>query len=466
MIRASTAKTQPQKSRQLYDYTQGSIGWAITRLSVPMCVEQVIRNLDGLLEIYWIGQLGPEYLAATSLGFMIIMFLRSIGFGIRIAGQALVAQRIGAVDGEGAATVAGQTIFFMLVYVVVFSVGGYMMTPYLMELMTEDPEIIRLGTIYMRAGFTAFIGIEAMFVMANILRGAGEPAYTLYSMMAGACVSIGAVPLFIFGGGPVPAMGIAGGFFGMGIGRMTGGLVMIAFIAAGRSRIKLRPGHLLPHRELLLRLVSLAWPVSMQNLLERGANVILLRLLSPFGANALAAWAVGNRITLVSRMPGFGLQSAVRTLVGQNMGAERPERAIRTVRVSLTVLAAIMGVVTLLLSYFAGRIVVQFGMTGEAAEVGAMALQILSVGLLMESLRRVAAGAFQGAARSKPPMVVEGAVRWGVQIPAAFLMAYPFGVGAASIWLAIAGSQILSGVALIVWFFSWTSGGGMEARKR
>ena len=86
-------KTQ-EKIRNRYDYTKGSIGWGVTRLSVPMCVEQVIRNIDGILEIYWIGSLGPEFLAATSLGFMTILFLRSFGFGIRIAGQALVAQRI------------------------------------------------------------------------------------------------------------------------------------------------------------------------------------------------------------------------------------------------------------------------------------------------------------------------------------------------------------------------------------
>ena len=89
-----------------------------------------------------------------------------------------------------------------------------------------------------------------------------------------------------------------------------------------------------------------------------------------------------------------------------------------------------------------------------------------SAGILMESVRRVVAGAFHGAARSKPPMVVEGVVRWGVQLPAAFLMAYPLGVGAASIWLAIAGSQVISGAALVIWFFAWTSGGGFGVRER
>ncbi len=459
-------KTQTDRKRHLYDYTKGSIGWGITRLSVPMCVEQIIRNIDGILEIYWIGQLGPEYLAATSLGFMVILFLRSVGFGIRIAGQALVAQRIGAGDWEGASIVAGQTIFLMLVYVSAFVVGGYFLAPAIMGLLTSDPAILPLGIAYMRAGFMVFLGIEAMFVMANILRGAGEPGTTLIAMIVGACFSIAAVPLLIFGGGPVPALGIAGGFLGLGTGRFAGFVVMLSIVLSGRSRIRLRPGDIRPRREVISRIAALAWPVSVQNLLERGANVILLRMLSPFGSSALAAWAVGNRIALVARMPSFGLQGSVRTLVGQNIGAQLPGRAIRTVRVSMAALAVIMGVVTLFLSYFSVELVGLFSMKGEAARVGAMALRILSVGILVESVRRVTAGAFQGAARSKPPMLVEGVVRWGVQLPAAFLMVYPLGVGAASIWLAIAGGQIISGLALVIWFFAWTSGGGFGARGR
>ena len=466
MIRVSSVKTQAAKTRHRYDYTKGSIGWGITRLSVPMCVEQIVRNADGILEIFWIGQLGPEYLAATSLGFMVILFLRSIGFGIRISGQALVAQRIGAGDPEGASLVAGQTISLMFVYVGMFSVVGFFLAPVIMRLLTSDPVILPLGIAYMRAGFTVFFGIEAMFVMANILRGAGEPVTTLVSMIGGACISVVMVPTLIFGWGPVPALGIAGGFLGMGAGRFTGFLVMLAIVLSGRSRIRLRWENLVPRRDIIFRIAALAWPVSVQNLLERGANVLLLRMLSPFGAPALAAWAIGNRVTLVARMPSFGLQGSVRTLVGQNIGAQLPERAIRTARVSMVALAVIMGVVTLFLSYFAEELVGLFSMKGEAARMGAMAMRILSVGLLVESVRRVAAGAFQGAGQSKPPMMVEGVVRWGVQIPVAFLMAYPLGIGAASIWLAIAGSQIISGIALVIWFFKWTAGGVFGARTR
>lgn len=457
-------KKTREKIRNRYDYTKGSIGRGITRLSVPMCVEQVIRNIDGILEIYWIGSLGPEFLAATSLGFTTILFLRSFGFGIRIAGQALVAQRIGAEDGEGASAVAGQAILILLIYALAFTALGLFFSPYIMALMTSDPVILRLGTSYLRAGFAVFVVWEGMFVFSNILRGAGEPGYTLAAMIAGVCLSIAAVPLLIFGAGPVPAMGIAGGFLGMGVGRFTGWMVMMYVVATGRSRVKVRLRDLRPRPDIVRRLIALAWPVSVQNLLERGANLILLRMLSPFGASALAAWAVGNRVTLIARMPSFGLQGSVRTLVGQNMGAGQPERAVRTVKYALAALVVFMGAVSLGLFVFAPKIVAVFGMKGGAAGIGAVALRILSVGLVMESARRVVTGAFQGSGQTKPPMLIEGIVRWAVQIPAALLMTVPLGVGAAGIWLAISGSQVISGAAMLAWFWYWARGGGMASR--
>jgi len=456
-------KNAQEKTHNRYDYTKGSIGWGITRLSVPMCVEQVIRNIDGILEVYWIGRLGPEFLAATSLGFMVILFLRSFGFGVRIAGQALVAQRIGAKDSEGASAVAGQAIFILLSYALVFTLIGFVFSPYIMALMTSDPVILQLGTAYIRAGFAVFVVWEGMFAFSNILRGAGEPGYTLVAMIAGACLSVVAVPLLIFGAGPVPAIGIAGGFLGMGVGRLTSWMVMLYFVAAGRSRVKVRFRDLRPDPGIIWRLIGLAWPVSTQNLLERGANLILLRMLSPFGTFALAAWAVGNRVTLMARMPSFGLQGSVRTLVGQNMGAGFPGRAIRTVKLALGALIVFVGIVSLGLFFFAPEVVTVFGMKGKPVGVGAMALRILSVGLLMESARRVVAGAFQGSGQTKPPMLVEGIVRWAFQLPVAFLMIAPLGVGAASIWLAISGSQILSGMTMLIWFFLWARSGGLAS---
>ena len=170
-------------------------------------------------------------------------------------------------------------------------------------------------------------------MLSGILRGAGEPSYTLVAMIIGAGISIATVPLFIFGGGPVPPLGIAGGFLGLGSGRMAGMIVMAGVIATGRSRVKLGWRHFRPRPRVhipadkpgLARFSSESAGAWRQ--CHPLAVALHVRDISP-----LAAWTIGNRVTLIARMPSFGLQSSVRTLVGQNVGADMPERAIRSVR--------------------------------------------------------------------------------------------------------------------------------------
>ena len=440
-----------------YDYTKGSVSWAITRLSVPICGERILRNLDGIFEIYWLGRLGAEALAAASLGFITLLFIRSAPFGLRIAGQALVAQRVGAGDAEGASVMAGQTIFLVGVFSIIATFLGLWFAPLLMDLMTRDPELAALGVVYIRAGFAVLLAAEAMFVIGQILRGTGEPAITIAGVVASTALTLIFIPLLMFGFGPVPALGIAGSFLGVGVGRLGGFLTMLAFIVKGKSRLRLRWADLRPRGAEIYRVARLAWPAIVQNLLERSALLLMVRMLSPFGASALAAWSIGNRVTMIARMPSFGLQASVRTLVGQNLGAGKPERVTRTVWLSVAALGVLMTVVSVWLFAWAEEVVSFFGMEGNATAV--MALRILCAGLLMESVRRVMAGAFQGASRSKPPMMVEGVVRWGIQIPAAYLLSFWLAVGAGGVWWAVSGGQVLSGALLFVWFLRWSRSG-------
>jgi len=447
-----------------FDYTRGSLGWGLARLALPSCGEQIAWNLDAVVELYWVGRLGPEYLAAVALCFMVSFFLRAIPLGFRIAGGALVAQRIGAGDDRGAALAAGQSILLTLAYTGVFAVLGYLLSPWMIALMTTDPLVRELGTAYFRMSFVFFVFYDGIATLAHVLRGAGEPGYSLVGMVASAGVATIIMPFCVFGWGQVPGMGIAGAPFAVGIGRIVGTAIVMSFLFTGRSRLKLSLGDLRLDRPLSRRILVLGWPAAAQNLLERGSNLILVRILSLFGPVPVAAFGVTNRITNVSRMPAFGVQAALRTLVGQNLGAGQPARAVQAVRLSMWVTAFFMGTTALGLFHFAPQVVLFFGLTGEGAEVGALCLRILTVGLLFESARRVLAGAFHGAANTKPPMIVEGLVRWGVEIPIGYLAAVVLGLGAAGVWWSITGGQILAGAALFGWFFWWSAREGLRTQ--
>ncbi len=446
-----------------YDYTKGSIGLGLFRLAVPSCLEPIAWNADTLVEIFWVGRLGPEYLAAVSLSFMIIFFFRAVGFGIRIAGSALVAQRVGAGVPERASHAAGQTFLLAGVYYVAISVAGYASSAHLLGLLTSDADVLRVGVGYLQASFLTIAFVDGIFTVSHQLKAAGEPGKSLIGLGVSTLTSIALIPLLIFGWGPFPELGLPGSAYGVGAGRVVGVLLVMWILTSGRSRLLVGWSHLRPHRETLRRIVVLGWPAAAQNMLERGAFLVLLKILALFGPVVLAAWAIGNRLGTFSRLPGFGIQSAVRTMVGQNVGANQPERALRSVHLGMAGLFVMMCGVTFVLYFYAREIVLIFGMRGEGVDVGVGCVRILTIGTLFEAMRRMLAGAFQGAANTKPPMIVEAFVRWGFQIPLAYFAALPLGLGANGVWGAMTVSHFVGGTCLLAWFFAWSRRRGIAS---
>ena len=299
------------------------------------------------------------------------------------------------------------------------------------------------------------IAIEAMFVFGSVFRGTGEPGILVVSMIVGTIVSVIAMPLFMFGFGSFEGIGIAGSFFGLGLGRLVGFLIMLFYLLKGWSQVFFKIRFFRPNLGIISSILSIAWPATVQNLLERGSYLLLLRILTPFGADALAAWGVGNRVTMIARLPCFGLQGSTRTLVGQNLGASKPNRAVRTVQYTLTILVGIMGFLSVAQFLFSRDISIFFGLVGSSTSVASFALRVFSFGLIMESIRRVMAGAFQGAGNSKPPMLTQIIISWILMLPTAFYLSNSAGLREEGVWFAMLLAQCTGGCILFLWFFSW-----------
>ncbi|MBT3351311.1 MAG: MATE family efflux transporter [Nitrospinaceae bacterium] len=447
---------QVSATKVRYDYTKGSIRRGLSRLAVPVFFELTAWNIDVVIELYWVGRLGANALAAMSLGFIFVAASRSLGMGIRTAGQALVAQRVGAGDLEGASLTAGQVIILHTLCFTLITIAGLVSAPYLMAALSSDTEIIRLGTIYLRASFIVVMFIDGIFTLASIFRGAGEPGYSLMGMIVNTIAVFISIPLLVYGAGPLPALGLAGTPLGLGAGRLTGALLMLFFLFTGKSRIHLKPNHLLPRYDLLSRIINLGWPICGQNLFERTANIVLIKIISPFGALALAAWGVGSRVSQMGRMPGFALQGAVRTMVGQNIGARHPDRARAAAWYTISIVFSILLLTTSVVFIWAEEVIHFFGLKGDAAPAGVICFRILCLGTLFEGTRRVLAGIFEGASQTKPPMFVEAIARWAVMLPIAYAASTLFGMAELGIWWAVSISHILGGLALFTWFvFGW-----------
>jgi len=440
-----------------YNFTKGRVSRGIFRIAIPSCLENVCWNLDALVEVYWIGRLGgPEYLAAVSLAFMIIFFLRAIGFGFRTAGSALVSQKIGSGDTLGAKFAAAQTILLAFVYYLSISVFGFIFSPFLMSLLTEDEKVLSLGIEYLQTSFLFFAFVDGIFTIGHQFRASGEPRFSLYGQLCSPIISFFSVPFFIHGFFGFHGFGLSGGAIGVGMGRFIGVCLMFLIIFTGRSKISFGAKEMLPNSKLIWQIIKIGWPAATQNLLERGSSLILLKILSIFGPVYLAAWTVGNRISLLARNPSFGIQSALRTMVGQNIGAREFNRATNSVKFSLLVLIVLMGSIAILLFLFAENLSEFFGLKDELSiKVSVLCLRILSVGLFFEAIFRMILGAFHGAANTKPPMIVEFFTRWFVQIPVAYVISIVLDFGGSGVWIAMSGGQILSCVLLLLWYYFW-----------
>ena len=449
------------------DYTKGPISRGIFKIGLPSCLENVCWNLDALVEVYWIGRLGgPEYLASVSLSFMIIFFLRAVGYGFRTAGSALVAQKMGSGDILGAKFAAAQTILLAFLYYLCVSILGFLFSPFLMSLLTNDAKVLSLGTQYLQISFLFFAFVDGIFTMGHQFRASGEPHFSLCGQLCSPIISFFSVPLFIHGFYGIPALGISGGAVGVGTGRFIGVSLMFFIIFTGRSKISFGMKEMIPNLKLISQIVAIGWPAATQNLLDRGSSLILLKILSIFGPVYLAAWTVGNRISLLARNPSFGIQAALRTMVGQNIGANKLGRATKSVKFSLSVVMITMGSIVILLFIFAENLSEFFGLKDELSiKISVLCLRILSVGLFFEAIFRTILGAFHGAANTKPPMIVEFFTRWFVQIPAAYIISIVLALGGSGVWFSMSGGQILSCMFLLVWYYSWIKKKGIGSHS-
>ncbi|MEK6712386.1 MAG: MATE family efflux transporter, partial [Nitrospinota bacterium] len=439
-------------SRRPYDYTRGSIGRGLLNLAVPVFLEQIAWNVDTIVEIYWVGRLGESAIAAMSIGFLIHMLARSGALGLRVAGQALVAQRVGAGDMAGAALLAGQTLVLHVLYCLPLTLLGFVFAEEMMRLFSSDPAIVGPGAAYLRAGFLVLIITDGIFACGSIFRAAGESAISAGPMLASSVITFAVMPLFMHGAGPIPELGLGGAGWGLGAGRLVGCAVMMAVLLGGLSRIRLRLGHLWPAAAPMRRILQLAWPATGQVLFERSANIVLVGLVSRFGPAALAAWGVGNRVNNMGLTPGYAFQGSARTLVGQNIGALLPDRARRSAWAALGAVGAVMAVTAACVFVWAEAIVRFFGMQGDGVAAATACMRVLSLGMGFEAARRTLSGIFEGAAAATPPMLVEAAVRWGVLLPGAWLLSTPLGGRELGVWWAVAEAQLVGGAALLLWF--------------
>ncbi len=433
------------------DLTRGSIVRNIWVLAIPMMFGNFLQTTFSIVDMVWVGKLGPDAIAAVSLSGSILMVVMMLMIGIATGTTAMVARFIGARDHESANDVAMQSLILSAIGSLLLAVAGIGVADRMLEAMGASPEVVALGTGYLRLLLVGSVAMFLLFLTEAILRGAGD-ALTPTLILTGATVLHAVLdPLLIFGIG-FPRMGVDGAAMATLVARGAGAAVALYVLFRGRSCIRLRPKHLRVDLSIMWRITRLGVPSSIQLTMRGVMGIVLMALVAGYGTHAVAAYGVGLRLLMFVLMPGFGLAVATATLVGQNLGAGAPGRAQSTAWAAARFSMLMMGAVGLLFYVFAGDLMGFFNKTAEVVEIGATYLRITSIGYIFIALSIVLGRAMNGAGDTVSPMVMTFMSLWCLQVPLALVLARWSGLGVSGIWWAALVASVVHGMMTTGWF--------------
>src|SRR5271170_1506064 len=309
------------------DFTTGSLNRAILLLAVPMVLEMVLESLFAVVDVFWVGRVGANAVATVGLTESLMLLVFAIGLGLSLSTTAMVARRIGEKDPEDAAVAGVQAIFLGLAISVAIGLPALIFAPNMLHLMGASPEIVATGSGYARIALGGSGVVLMLFLNNAIFRGAGDAAIAMRLLWVSNIINLILDPCLIFGWGPFPRMGVTGAALATFTGRGIGVLYQFYRLLKGTERIHVLARHIRPNVEVLLRLIRVSLTGIFQFAIAQTSWIGLVRIVSLFGASAVAGYTIAVRIIIFAILPSWGLSNAAATLVCQNLGAKQAERA-------------------------------------------------------------------------------------------------------------------------------------------
>lgn len=419
------------------DFTVGPVGRALGLLAIPMMLEMGMEAIFAVVDILFVSRLGTNAIAAVGLTEALITVIYAVAIGLGMGVTAMVSRRIGAKDQEGAAQVTGQAIWVGALLAVIIGVSGVIYAADLLRMMGASESVISEGK-----GFTAMLlggsaSILYLFLLNAAFRGTGDAPVALRSLMLANGINIVLDPCLIFGLGPFPEMGVTGAAVATTIGRGIGVAYLMFYLFSGRGRLQFLPRHLRIIPYLARRMVRISAGGIGQFLIATSSWIAIMRVVALYGSAPIAAYTIALRLLEFAFLPAWGLGNAAATLVGQNLGAGKPDRAEKSVWQAArynTMFMTVLGIATV---SFAPQIVSLFSTDAEILRYGTHCMRILGIGYPMYAVGMIVIQAMNGAGDTVTPSILNFICFWIIQIPAAYWLATSAGLGPDGVFIAI-----------------------------
>lgn len=435
-----------------HDYTSAPLSRAILLLAIPMVLEMCMESLFGIVDIFWVARLGPDAAAGVGITESLMAILYSIAMGVSMATTAMIARRTGEKNTEGASTAAAQAILLGLVLSFLIAVPGVVFGSDLLRMMGADVQVLARSTGYAQVIFGSSLSVMLLFLMNAIFRGAGDAAVAMRVLWVSNAINIVLDPLFIFGLGPVPALGITGAAWATAIGRTCGVAMQFWIFFSAGSRVRIAARHFKPDWTVLRSLSRVSATGMLQFIIPHASWVGLVRIIAMSGASALAGYTIAIRIIIFTLLPSWGLSNAAATLVGQNLGANQPDRAETSVWRTGFYNMVFLAAVGLVFIFSPEPILRFFTNDPDVISSGVQCLRIISYGYPFYAFGMVLVQAFNGAGDTVTPTWINFAVYWTFQIPLAWILSQPLGLGSTGAFWAVPTAESLLTLAALYFF--------------
>jgi putative MATE family efflux protein len=419
------------------DYTVGPVGPALVMLSVPMVLEMAMESLFAVVDVFFVSRVSADAVATVGVTESMLTIVYTVALGLGIGATAVVARRIGEKDEDGAAQAAAQSIALGLLVAVAVGAIGALNAEWLMRAMGATPAMIESSLGYTEVMFAGNVTVTLLFLINAIFRGAGDPAIAMRMLWVANAINIVLDPILIFGLGPVPAMGVTGAAIATNIGRGTAVVVQLWMLSSGRSRVHLTRRHIELVPPVMWNVCRLSGSGFLQVLIDTSSYMGLVRVIATFGSDVLAGYTIGIRTVIFAILPAWGLSNAAATMVGQALGAGKPDRAEQSVWTAGKYNAVVLGIVGLVFFIFAPQIAAFFTSDPRVAPHATSCLRIVSTGFVFFAYGLVFTQSFNGAGDTWTPTWINLGCFWVFQIPLAWLLAIRMEMGPIGVFIAM-----------------------------
>ncbi len=444
-IKASISGTQQ-------DFTEGNIGRAILLLSIPMVLEMLMESVFAVVDIFFVSKLGADAVATVGITESVITLVYAIAIGLAMGTTAIVARRIGEKDFDGAARAAVQAIIVAILFSVPVSLIGIFFAGDILQLMGAEENIVENLSGYTSIMIGTNFVIMLLFVINAIFRGAGDAAISMRVLWLANIINIILDPLLIFGIWIFPELGVKGAAVATSIGRGLAVVYQLYLLTRGTARIVIKKEHLVVQLDIMKRLIRVSLGGIFQYIIATSSWILLVRIVAEFGSTTVAGYTIAIRIFIFSILPSWGMSNAAATLVGQNLGANKPERAEKSTWITAFVNMIFLAAIGITFYIFAESLMRIFTEDAAIIEIGAKCLRIISYGYIAYAFGMVVSQAFNGAGDTFTPTLINFICFWLIEIPLAYYLALQIGWGDSGVYYSVVVAEVVLAILAIALF--------------